>query len=128
MAVSVNVRKVFERVTQNRSLDESSFIMYFNDTINELIGKYRERYVILPAMVYTDIETINDTANVYGVYTQCVAENITYSANFKDEAFIKFRGDFLTHAEEAYRAIYRDLLSHTAVTPLSYHTSDGWWG
>lgn len=119
----VEARKVYERVTQTVSIDESSFVMYFNDTINELMGKYRPKYVILPYSVFNDIEAIDDTVNVFGLYTQCIVDNIIYLINGDQNK----KSDFINHAEQVYLTVFREINKDIGVNPMSYHTSDGRW-
>lgn len=119
----ISARKIYERVTQTAAVDESSFIMYLNDTINELIGKYRIGYVILPDTVYNDSESIDDTVNVYGLYAQCIAENIIYLINGDANK----KADFINHAEQVYTTLYYEINKGMGVTPMSYFTSDGRW-
>ena len=108
-------------MTQTVAIDESSFIMYLNETVNELIGKYRPRYVILPDTVYNEIDNldairINAPINIYGIYSQCVTENIIYLINGDQNR----KTDFINHAEQAYLTIYREICKGLRVKPLSF--------
>jgi len=104
------------------AVDESSFIMYLNDTIMELIAKYRPRYVILPDTAFTDVERIDDTLNVYNIYSQSIAENIIFLINSDPNK----KNDFINHAQQAYITVYRELCKNLSVKNMSYHTSTGW--
>ena len=120
---SVDLKKVYERVTQTVAVDESSFIMYLNETVNELIGKYRPRYVVLPDTVFSDIDSLDGTANVYGVYSQCIADNIVYNAmNGGINSDQNKKQDFLNRAQQAYITVYRELSKDLRVAPMNYHT------
>ena len=101
----MNIIKIYERVTQTTAVDESSFIMYLNETVNELIGKYRPRYVILPDTVFTEVESIDDTLNVYDFYAQCITENIIFLITGDQNK----KMEFINHAQQAYIAVYREL-------------------
>jgi len=97
--------------------------MYLNDTINELIAKYRPRYVILPDTVFTEIERLDDTLNVYKIYSQSITDNIIFLINND----LNKKSDFINHAQQAYITLYRELCKNLSVKNMSYCTRSGWW-
>ena len=100
----MNIKSIFEKVNLLYPLEQRKFFNYLSDTINELITKYGEKFVIDgEALVFPDMATIESEINILPMYEKAIVNNVLFLCG-AGETYIS---EFMRLAEEAYLYYYR---------------------
>jgi hypothetical protein len=101
----MDIKRIYQRVVMGgANIEELDFFMYFNDTVNSLRSKFKDKYVVLPGNTYVPIDDLEDTAAIYDLYFECIVDNIIYIATNNAERKI----DFENKAQQAYLAVWSE--------------------
>lgn len=87
-------------------------MIFFNETCDWLMAKYRRSYIVGLGNEYTKIASINDDSPVFDVYSNAVADNIVYLATGNADS----RTLFIDEANSAYDSVWADMARNTTMT------------
>jgi hypothetical protein len=100
----MNIKSIFEKVNLIIPLEQRRFFNYLEDTANELISKYGEKFVLEKgASVCTFDNNIDGDINILPLYEKAIVNNILFNAGAGEQ----YISEFIRHAEQAHLYYWR---------------------
>jgi hypothetical protein len=101
----MEIKSIFEKVNLIVPLEQRRFFNYLEDTANELIAKYGEKFVLSDdADVCTHNNKIEGEINILPQYEKSIVCNILFNAGAGEQ----YISEFLRHADAAYLFYWRN--------------------
>lgn len=98
----MTIKKMYEYVNLRLSIDERTFIAFFNETVADLVLLYEAKYIYESEDNNTDeipkIDSLGDDNPIFEVYHIAILYNILYLCGLGDN----FKSEYLQKAESAY--------------------------
>ena len=101
----MEIKSIFEKVNLIVPLEQRRFFNYLEDTANELISKYGEKFVLENgASVCSFDNNIDGEINILPLYEKAIVNNILFNAGAGEQ----YISEFLRHADAAYLFYWRN--------------------
>jgi len=115
---TINVKDIYDTVTQSSPCSQNEFLTHLDQTIRTLIANYRVQYVVLRGRIYGKPRTVNEDVPVYEAYFTPIVNNILYLLT-KEEAR---KTDFVAEADAAYRSVWAEKAKHKRLLDRRYYS------
>ncbi len=96
------VKDIFEAVQVDTPCSQPKFLSYLHITVQFLISKYGEKYVVGKSRYIKPVSLDADIA-VDDAYFTAIADNIAYMVSGNEDRKV----DFVEEADNAYRYVWR---------------------
>ena len=101
----MDINEIYERVLITAPVDTNTFIIHLNTTIDELLNKYDDKYVLTPEAVSVHVTGMDDGLNVYDEYMTPITDNIIFLITGDGNR----KTDYVAHAEYAKKRVWRKI-------------------
>jgi hypothetical protein len=97
------VKDIYEIVQVNTPCTQPVFLAHLHSTIQYLLSKYGEKYVVLSSRYIRPVTLDTDIA-VDDAYFSALVDNISYLVSGNEDRKV----DFVEEAENAYRQVWKE--------------------
>lgn len=102
----MKIKSIFEKVNLIIPLEQRRFFNYLEDTANELISKYGEKFVLENGASVCSFDNNIDgesEINILPLYEKAIVNNILFNAGAGEQ----YISEFIRHAEQAHLYYWR---------------------
>lgn len=93
------VKMIYEKVCLRVAVEQRIFFNWLNDTVEELLALYPEKYILVNGAEWERIWSLDDEISVRALYVNGIIDNILYLLGADEN----LKSEFLRKSNNAYK-------------------------